>query len=65
MNKNRLIEYIVVFGVWMAFVYLVIQPLILEHFMSVTVFILLTPMVVYWVLRERLLVWDNSDPNDR
>jgi len=32
---------------------------------SVTTFVLLVPLVIYWVLRERLLVCDDDDTDDK
>jgi hypothetical protein len=65
MNKIKVFEYLVVVGVWATFVYYVVRPIFPDRFTSVTIFVLLVPLVIYWVLRERLLAWDGDNTRDR
>jgi hypothetical protein len=61
MNVSKSLEYALVIGVWTTFIFVVISPLVSEHYTSITMFALFVPLVTYWVLRERLLIWDNDD----
>lgn len=65
MNKSRIFEYIAVTGLWAALVYQFVYPMFPGRLSSVTTFVLLVPLVIYWVLRERLLVWDDDDTDDK
>ena len=65
MNKSRILEYIAVTGLWAALVYQFIYPIFPGRLSSVTTFVLLVPLVIYWVLRERLLVWGDDDTDDK
>ena len=65
MNKIKVFEYLVVVGLWATFFYSLVRPIFPDRFTSVTIFVLLVPLVVYWVLRERLLVWDDDNTQDR
>ena len=53
MNKSRIFEYIAVTGLWAALVYQFIYPIFPGRLSSVTTFVLLVPLVIYWVLREQ------------
>ena len=65
MNKPRILEHIAVAGLWTVLVYQFIYPIFPGRLSSVTTFVLLVPLVVYWVLRERLLVWGDDDTDDK
>ena len=65
MNKIKVREYLVVVGLWATLVYSLVRPIFPGRFTSVMIFVLLVPLVVYWVLRERLLVWDDDNTQDR
>ncbi len=56
MNKSRILEYIAVIGLWATLVYQFIYPIFPGRLSSVTTSVMLVPLVIYWVLRERLLV---------
>lgn len=62
-KKLKAFEYLVITSFWGTFVISVVRPIFPERFTSVTVFVLLVPLVIYWVLRERLLVWDEDGDN--
>ncbi len=64
MNQSRIIEYIAVTGLWAVLVYQFVYPIFPGRLSSITTFVLLVPLVVYWVLRERLLLWDD-DTDDK
>ena len=61
MSIKKFLEYVLVIGLWAAFVFYIVSPHFSDHYRSVTTFVLLVPLVLFWVLRERLLVWDNDD----
>ena len=61
MHVRKSLEYALVIGVWATFVFVIVSPLVSEHYTSITIFALLVPLVIYWVLRERLLMWDHDD----
>ena len=61
MSARKVLEYVLVAGFWAAFVFYIVSPHFSDHHRSVTTFALLVPLVVYWVIRERLLVWENDD----
>jgi hypothetical protein len=61
MHVSKSLEYALVIGVWATFVFVIVSPLVSEHYTSITVFALSVPLVIYWVLRERLLIWDHDD----
>jgi len=61
MTISKPLEYTLVIGLWAIFIFFVVSPLVSEHYTSITMFALFVPLVTYWVLRERLLVWDNDD----
>ena len=61
MSVRKVLEYVLVVGLWAAFVFYIVSPHFSDHYRSVTTFALLVPLVVYWVVRERLLVWENDD----
>jgi hypothetical protein len=61
MSVRKVFEYVLVTGLWAAFVFYIVSPYFSDHYRSVTTFDLLVPFVVYWVVRERLLVWENDD----
>jgi len=61
MNISKPLEYATVVCVWTTFIFVMVRPLVSEHYTSVTIFALFVPLVIYWVLREKLLVWDNAD----
>lgn len=63
MKISKPFEYAFVIGLWMIFVFYIVSPLVPEHYTSVTMFALFVPLVTYWVLRERLLSWDNDNPD--
>ena len=65
MNKPRTLESIGVTGLRAALVYQFIYPKFPGRGSSVTTFILLVPLVIYWALRERLLVWADDDTDDK
>ena len=65
MNKSRILEYIAVTGLWSALVYQFIYPIFPGRLCSVTTFVMLVPLVIYWVLRERLLVWGGDDTDHK
>ena len=62
MNKSRILEYIAVTGLWAALVYQFIYLIVPGRLSSVTTFVMLVPLMIYWVLRERLLVWVTMIP---
>ena len=57
MNKPRILECISVTVLWAMFVYLIFP----ERLSSVTIFNLLVPLMIYWLLHERFLVWGDDD----
>ena len=61
MHVSKSLEYALVIGVWATFVFVIVSPLVSEHYASITIFALFVPLVIYWVLRERLLIWDHDD----
>ena len=61
MSVRKVLEYVLVAGFWAAFVSYIVSPHFSDHYRSVTTFALLVPLVVYWAIRERLLVWENDD----
>ena len=61
MCVSKSLEYALVVGVWTTFVFVIVSPLVFEHYTSITIFALFVPLVIYWVLRERLLNWDHDD----
>jgi hypothetical protein len=61
MHVRKSLEYALVIGVWTTFVFVIVSPLVSEHYTSITIFTLFVPLVIYWVLRERLLIWDHDD----
>ena len=61
MCVSKSLEYALVVGVWTTFVFVIVSPLVSEHYTSITIFALSLPLVIYWVLRERLLNWDHDD----
>ena len=63
MKISKPFEYAFVIGLWMIFVFYIVSPLVPEYYTSVTMFALFVPLVTYWVLRERLLSWDNDNPD--
>ena len=65
MNKPKILEYIAVTVMWAVLVYQFIYPIFPGHLSSVTTFVLLVPLVIYWVLLERLLVWGDDDADDK
>ena len=65
MSVRKVLEYVLVTGLWAAFVFYIVSPYFSDHYRSVTTFALLVPLVVYWVLRERLLVWEDDDTDAR
>ena len=64
MNKSRILEYIAATSLWAALVYRFVYPIFLGRLSVVTIFTLLVPLVIYWVLHERLLVWGDDDTDD-
>ena len=60
MHVRKPLEYALVIGVWTTFVFVIVSPLVSEHYTSITIFALFVPLVIYWVLRERLLIWDHD-----
>ena len=63
MGVRKIFEYVLVTGLWAAFVFYIVSPSFSDHYRSVTTFALLVPLVVYWAVRERLLVWEDDDTN--
>ena len=61
MNVGKVFEYVLVTSLWAAFVFYIVSPYFSHHYRSVTTFALLVPLVIYWVVRERLLMWENDD----
>lgn len=61
MSVKKVLEYVLVIGFWAAFIFFIVSPQFSDHYRSVTTFALLVPLVVYWVLRERLLVWSDDE----
>ena len=61
MHVSKALEYALVIGVWMTFVFVIVSPLVSEHYTSITIFALFVPLVIYRVLLERLLIWDHDD----
>lgn len=61
MCVSKSLEYALVIGVWTTFVCVIVSPLVSEHYTSITIFALFLPLVINWVLRERLLNWDHDD----
>lgn len=61
MCVSKSLEYALVIGAWTTFVFVIVSPLVSEHYTSITIFALSLPLVIYWVLRERLLNWDHDD----
>ena len=65
MRVGKVLEYILVASLWATFVFYIVSPQFSDHYRSVTTFALLVPLVIYWALREQLLVWDNDDTDAR
>ena len=65
MRMGKIFEYVLVVGLWATFVFYIVSPQFSDHYRSVTTFALLVPVVIYWVLRGQLLVWDNDDTDAR
>ena len=65
MNKSRILEYIAVTGLGAALCYQFVYPIFPRRLSSVTIFTLLAPLAMYWVLRERLSVWGDDDTDDK
>lgn len=61
MCVSKSLEYALVIGAWTTFVFVIVSPLVSEHYTSITIFALFLPLVINWVLRERLLNWDHDD----
>ncbi|MDB3998601.1 hypothetical protein N9448_03180 [Litorivicinus sp.] len=64
MHVRKPLEYALVIGVWTTFVFVIVSPFVSEHYTSITIFALFVPLVIYWVLRERLLIWDHDDTDN-
>ena len=64
MNKSRSLEYIAVTSLGAALVYHFVYQIFTGRLSSITIFTLLLPLVIYWVSRERLLVWGDHDTDD-
>ena len=64
MNKSRSLEYIAVTGLGVALLYQFVYP-IFPGRLSVTIFTSLVPLVIYWVLPVRLLVWGDDETDDK
>ncbi len=65
MDKFRILEYMAITGLCTALVYDLIYPLFPKRFSGVTIFTLLVPFLIYWVLPEQLLVWGDDDSDDK
>ena len=65
MDKSRIFEYIAVTSLWAALVYQFDYSIFPGRLSSVTTFALLVSLAIYWVLRERLLVWGDDDTDDK
>ena len=60
MNKCRSLEYINVTSLGVALVYQFVYPIFLGRLSSITIFTLLVPLLIYWVVSEWLLVWSDD-----
>ena len=60
MHVRKPLEYARVMGGCPTFVFVIVSPFVSEHYTSITIFALFVPLVIYWVLRERLLIWDHD-----
>ncbi len=65
MNKSRNLEYISVTGLGAALLYQFVYSIFPSRLSSVTIFTSLVPLVIYWVLCERLLVWGDDETGDK
>ena len=54
MRLVKVIENILVIGLWTIFIFYIVSLAVLDHYRSVTIFALLVPLVIHWVLGERL-----------
>ena len=54
MRLVRILEHVLVIGLWTIFIFYIVSLAVLDHYRSVTIFALLVPLVIHWVLGERL-----------
>ena len=54
MRLVRILEHVLVIGLWTIFIFYIVSLVFSDHYRSVTIFALLVLLVIHWVLGERL-----------